>query len=50
MREYDYRAVVATDACSAAGSEHHAATMQTLTFAQRGTTQEVLEALEKAPG
>ena len=49
MREYDYRAVVATDACSAAGSEHHAASMRTLTFAQRGTTAEVLEALDAAP-
>ncbi|MPZ50318.1 MAG: isochorismatase family protein [Dehalococcoidia bacterium] len=49
MREYDYHAVIASDACSGAGAEHHAASMLTLTFAQRGTTQEVLDALDKAP-
>jgi nicotinamidase-related amidase len=49
MREYDYGAVIATDAVSGAGSEHHAASMLTMTFAQRGTTAEVVEALEAAP-
>jgi nicotinamidase-related amidase len=49
MREYDYRAVVASDACSGVGSEHHTATMRTVTFALIGTTAEVVEALEKAP-
>jgi nicotinamidase-related amidase len=48
MREYDYNAVIATDACSAAGSEHHAASMRTLTFAQRVTTEEIVAALEMA--
>jgi nicotinamidase-related amidase len=48
MREHDYHAVIASDACSGAGTPHHAASMLTLTFAQIGTTQEVLEALENA--
>jgi nicotinamidase-related amidase len=53
MREYDYRAVIASDACSGIGTPHHAASMLTLTFAQIGTTDEVVEALRsghKAPG
>lgn len=49
MREYDYRAVVASDACSGAGTDHHAATMLVLTFAQIGTTEEIVHALEQAP-
>jgi nicotinamidase-related amidase len=49
LREYDYHAVVASDACSGAGTEHHQATMRTVGFAHIGTTEEVLRALEKAP-
>ena len=49
MRELDFHAVIASDACSAVGSDHHAASMLTLTFAQIGTTDEVVTALEQAP-
>ena len=48
MRELDFDAVIASDACSGVGTDHHAASMLTLNFAQRGTTDEVLAALEAA--
>jgi nicotinamidase-related amidase len=50
LRELDFDAVIASDACSGAGTDHHAASMLTLTFAQRGTTDEVVEALQSASG
>jgi nicotinamidase-related amidase len=49
MRELDFDAVIASDACSGVGTEHHAASMLTLTFAQRGATDEVVDALKSAP-
>jgi nicotinamidase-related amidase len=45
LREYDYSAVVASDACSGISTPNHAASMRTLTFAQIGATQSVIEAL-----
>lgn len=49
-RERDFSCVVASDACSGAGSDSHKATMLNVsTFAQVGTTQEVVEAMENAP-
>ncbi len=48
MRELDYLAVIASDACSGVGTDHHAASMLTLTFAQIAATQEVVEAIRKA--
>ena len=50
MREQDFDAVIASDACSGVGTDHHAASMLTLNFAQRGTTDEVVAALESAAG
>lgn len=50
MRELDFDAVIASDACSGAGTDHHAASVLTLNFAQRGTTDEVVAALEAAAG
>ena len=49
FREHDYRGIIASDACSGAGSPNHAASMLILNFAQIGTTDEVLEAMENAP-
>jgi nicotinamidase-related amidase len=48
MRELDFDAVIASDACSGAGTDHHTASMLTLNFAQRGTTDEVVAALQAA--
>jgi nicotinamidase-related amidase len=48
MREYDYNAVIASDACSGIGTPNHAASMLTLTFAQIGTTGEVIAAIATA--
>jgi nicotinamidase-related amidase len=48
MREHDYHAVIASDACSGAGTPHHTASMLTLNFAQIGTTDEILDALANA--
>ena len=49
MRELDFHAVIASDACNGVGTDHHAATMRTVTFAQIDTTDEVVAAIEKAP-
>ena len=46
MRELDFDAVIASDACSGVGTDHHAASMLTLSFAQRGTTDEVVAAFQ----
>ena len=49
-RERDLACVVASDACNGVGSEHHTAAMLNLsTFAQVGTTDEVVESMERAP-
>jgi nicotinamidase-related amidase len=49
-RERDFAAVIASDACNGAGSEHHAAAMLNLaSFAQVGTTEEILTALTSMP-
>ena len=48
-RELDFSCIVASDACSGVGTEHHTASMLILTFAQIGTTQEVVEAIRQAP-
>jgi nicotinamidase-related amidase len=48
MRELDFDAVIVSDACSGAGTDHHTASMLTLNFAQRGTTDEVVAALQAA--
>ncbi|MPZ50319.1 MAG: isochorismatase family protein [Dehalococcoidia bacterium] len=49
-RERDFACVVASDACNGAGSESHkAAILNMSTFAQVGTTEEVVTAIEKAP-
>jgi ureidoacrylate peracid hydrolase len=45
-RERDFAAIIASDACNGAGTEHHAAAMLNLgSFAQVGTTDEIVEAL-----
>ena len=45
-RERDFSTVVVADACNGAGTEHHTAAMLNLaSFAQVGTTAEVIEAL-----
>ncbi len=49
-RERDFGCAVASDACNGTGSESHTATMLNIsTFAQVGTTREVVEAMENAP-
>jgi nicotinamidase-related amidase len=49
-REHDFGCVVASDACNGAGTEHHkAAMLNASSFAQVGTTSEVVEAMAKAP-